>query len=647
MRRASLGLLGFVLPASGALLGVAEARADQPTTSAPDGLTPRLSTPTSASTPPAPGSSGERRRARAPREGVLYPGYSRYESAAIERALSLLDASLDPAPEGKIVEAVDVVPFEVIEDRDPAPGFLNWFHATSRPEVIRREVLLALRQPYAQALADETARNLRALNQLSLVLVLAVRGSSPDRVRVAVVTKDVWSLRLNSNYRIAGGQIEHLFLQPSEENLFGTHHAIAAQLSLDPGSLSLGAGYSMPRVGNSHVLMSTELNAILGRKTGDLEGSFGSFAYGQPLYATEAEWAWVAKIGWRNEVTRRFIGLSPVLFDAAATPDVDDQIPFQYRSDLLVGSYIVTRSFGGPGARRGAEPSGWRGTKHDISIGIEASRKVYRVGDLSAFAPTAVAEFQRTQLPVSDTRIGPTFKYHTYSTRFSRVLDVNTLALQEDYRSGHDLAIKLYPVTTALGSSRDFLGVSVAAAYTVPLGDGLARAVVESVTEIERSRLPDASIDISARVHTPSFGVGRLVFDVEVLDRYRNYLNRRTRIGGETRLRGYPTEAFIGEDVLVANLEFRSRPAEIWSCQLAGAAFFDTGDAFDRFDEMRLKQSAGFGLRLLFPQLERVVMRADWGFPLTRGYKEPDSFPGDIIVTFEQAFPMPSPLTDP
>jgi hypothetical protein len=55
-----------------------------------------------------------------------------------------------------------------------------------------------------------------------------------------------------------------------------------------------------------------------------------------------------------------------------------------------------------------------------------------------------------------------------------------------------------------------------------------------------------------------------------------------------------------------------------------------------------VKQSAGFGIRLLFPQLDRVVMRADWGFPLTRGYQEPDSFPGDIVVTFRQAFPMPS-----
>ncbi|WP_437660425.1 hypothetical protein [Sorangium sp. So ce1182] len=608
MHRASMGLGRCALALSGALLASA-AQAQQPASAAP----------------------------AAPAAPAAREGYSSYESATIERALARLRATLDPAPEGKTVEGIDVVPFEVIEDRDPAPAFLNWFHVLSRRYVIRREVLLAVGHPYEQALADESARILRDLSQLSLVLVFAVRGSAPDRVRVVVATKDVWSLRLNTNYRFAGGQIEYLFLQPSEQNLFGIHHAIAAQLALDPGALSLGVAYAMPRIGGSHVRLRTELNAIVERKTGALEGSSGTFVYGQPLYATEAKWAWGAEITWRDEVTRRFIGTKLATFDAAATPG-NDRIPYRYRSDLLVGAYTVTRSFGGRGARDGGARSS--GVKHDISVGIEASRKVYRLDEPAGVAPAAIAEFKQGEMPVSDTRVAPTFKYSTYSTRFSRVLDFNTLALQEDYRLGHELSIAIYPVTTALNSTRSFLGVSAAAAYTVALGDGLARAVVETVTELDRSQIFDASIEARARVHTPSFGLGRLVFDVRLFDRYRNYLNRRSQLGGETRLRGYPTAAFIGEDVLSANLELRTRPLEIWSCQIAGAAFLDAGDAFDGYGELRLKQSAGFGIRALFPQLNRVVMRADWGFPLTRGYREPDSLPGDIVVTFGQAFPM-------
>ncbi len=144
------------------------------------------------------------------------------------------------------------------------------------------------------------------------------------------------------------------------------------------------------------------------------------------------------------------------------------------------------------------------------------------------------------------------------------------------------------------------------------------------------------------RFTTPRTPVGRLHFDARVLDRYANYLNARSSLGGDSRPRGYPSGAFIGKDVVAATLEYRSRAAQILGCQLGGALFFDAGDAADGFDKMRIKQSAGFGVRVLFPQLDRVVMRADWGFPLTRGVVPTGGFPGDIVVTFRQAFPMPA-----
>ena len=80
------------------------------------------------------------------------------------------------------------------------------------------------------------------------------------------------------------------------------------------------------------------------------------------------------------------------------------------RSDLLTGNYTVTRSFG-------------RRVKHDFTLGVEASRKVFRPDDLAAFDPAAASEFVAEAMPVSDTRIGPSLEYRTYSTRFMTVLD--------------------------------------------------------------------------------------------------------------------------------------------------------------------------------------------------------------------------------
>ncbi len=54
---------------------------------------------------------------------------------------------------------------------------------------------------------------------------------------------------------------------------------------------------------------------------------------------------------------------------------------------------------------------------------------------------------------------------------------------------------------------------------------------------------------------------------------------------------------------------------------------------------VRIKQSVGLGLRVLFPEFDRIVLRADWGFPLSPGYS---SFPGAFFLSFGQAFALPT-----
>jgi hypothetical protein len=192
--------------------------------------------------------------------------------------------------------------------------------------------------------------------------------------------------------------------------------------------------------------------------------------------------------------------------------------------------------------------------------------------------------------------------------------------------------------------------VLAAAAYTVPFGDGLVRGIVQANTEIStegkpppaQGRIPDASVEAGLRIITPRTGIGRLVFDTHVLDRYQNYLNAQSALGGDTRLRGYPSGAFIGSDFFAANLEYRSRAVELLSVDFAGVAFVDSGSAFNTFSKpILLKHSVGVGARVELPQLERTVLRVDWGFPLTPvpGLSLPRY--GDVVVTFGQAFGVP------
>ena len=58
-------------------------------------------------------------------------------------------------------------------------------------------------------------------------------------------------------------------------------------------------------------------------------------------------------------------------------------------------------------------------------------------------------------------------------------------------------------------------------------------------------------------------------------------------------------------------------------------------------DHLRPRHSVGFGFRVLFPQLDRLVFRGDIGFPLEER-RDPKVRPFSVTVAFEQAFAVPA-----
>jgi hypothetical protein len=375
-----------------------------------------------------------------------------------------------------------------------------------------------------------------------------------------------------------------------------------------------------------HLGFSTEAGTIWNRQ-GRTEGSYGSMGVSAPLYSTQTAWEWAVGSSFTDSVLRRYVNAQVATYDAKATA-ARDAIPWQYRGRRFAEGAYVTRSFG------------WA-TKNDVTFGAEMNLRVYRPPDVPGADPRAIREFEDVVMPTSDTRVGPFVQYHGYTSNFLRVLDFETLGLQEDFRLGHDVYWRIYPITRAAGSSRDFLGTYAAAQYTVGFGDGLLRGNVESTIEAQKDGISDGWIAAALRAVTPRLGVGRVVLDGILLNRYRNYLNRYSLLGGDGRLRGYPSNYFLGKDVIAYNAEFRSRPVEILSCQLGAAAFYDAGHAANGFANLRLRHSVGVGFRVLFPQLDRLVFRADVGFALGPA-RDPGVAPAALSVAFEQAFAVPS-----
>jgi hypothetical protein len=351
-----------------------------------------------------------------------------------------------------------------------------------------------------------------------------------------------------------------------------------------------------------------------------------------PLYSTSQKWAWNANVYFLTETTRRFVAVDVAKYDALATPETD-AIPYVYDTETITGQVSVTRSFG-------------YAVKQDFTLGVEADRNVYRPKDLSAHDPAAAREFVEDVIPRTETRNGPFLLYHFYLNQFASLLDVETMGLQESFVMGPELYLQFYPLAEVFGATRNVLGYHGGAAYTHKLGRGFMRSYVGGTMEAELldiggMTVSDSLVQAGVRAVSPPFYIGRLVYDGTALYRFDNYSNASIRLGGDGRLRGYPTGLFIGENLLASNLEFRSRPLMLWTVLVGGALFYDAADAFDGSD-IHLKHGAGFGLRILFPQLDRSVMRIDWGFALTPDPGVTSPFDG-LVVTFSQAFGVPRP----
>jgi hypothetical protein len=501
-------------------------------------------------------------------------------------------------------------------------------------------MLVQVGDAYEQARVDESARLLRKRSQLSLVLLVPLVGKNEGTVRVLVITKDVWSLRLNWNLEAYNTTLTKLVLQPAEINLLGTHTIIGGLVTVEPDVVTVGGFFEDPMISADHLSGLVFANAIVNRKSGDTEGSFGMLRYGQSLRSLRQRWGWWLAVDWQTDVERIYQGLDERLFDGrppsarseVCTPQIPGCLPYEYDRERWRTSYEASLSTG-------------RTVKVIYSAGVEADRRKYSAARLFGNDPAAVRAFEEQAVPISDTRLGPVAQIRSLYAKYVRMLNYNTLGLQEDVQVGHDVLFRVYPGLRAAGSSRDLLGCRAAATYTVPLGSGLARVTGGSTIQYSAPAKSDALASVSLRVATPELGMGRLVYDSLLAHRYLDYLNEQFLLGGNTRLRGYLADEFIGKDLIAQNIEFRSQPLQLITLQLGGVLFYDVGDAFSGFENLHLKHSVGVGLRLLFPQFDRTVFRIDWGIPLeppardaTTPQRSFSSMPGALFVTFGQAF---------
>jgi hypothetical protein len=565
-------------------------------------------------------------------------GLSDFEWRMTQRAMArhaLRPLATPDEAEGRVVEAIYIDTEDPLTPEDPWPDWGNLFHVTSRPEVIQRELLFAQGDRWQSALAQESARNLRARGPLvlSVALVLPMEGSSPDKVKVLVVTKDIWSLRTNTNFLFVGGTLNFLALSLSENNIAGRHKLGALTSLLEQDTLTLGEYYSDPRVWGSRVSLEESAAIILSRETGRPEGFTAGVTVGQPLYALRTPWGWSLGATGLRLIERRFEQDQLLML---SNPDTGESVPFVYRAQRWSASAAVTRSYG-------------LRYKSNLTLGylFTDGRFDFAASDAEAarFTQQTRDAFAANFLPRSELISQVSLSYEFFEADFEPLRNVESFALPEDFRFGPSLTLRAGHADPLLGSDARFESLSASALYRLALtgrerldreGD-IVSVSLSAETRLQGGEALDNEWILSLRNYSPVFWGGRLVWRGVWVRRTDDRSNRISALGGDAGLRGYESGVFLARSYGRSNLEWRTLPLELWTFQLGLVAFYDAAgfdpEGTDIFQGTR--HAVGLGGRWLNPASNRVVLRFDWGFPL--GAPE-GTLPGSFAFGFEQAF---------
>ena len=196
-----------------------------------------------------------------------------YEKSALRRAMTAVGAQAEPRPTGKRIRKFVIVNQAVFDPKDRWLSWLNSFHVTTRPYVIAREIMIDAGELWDPVRVEEARRRLTVEAFSTLVVAIPIKAPQSEQdVDVLVVTRDVWSLRLNSDFRFEGGRLRWLRLEPSENNFWGRRKQVSAVYTQDLGRLTLGPHYQDPNLYGTRWSLDVQGGVHVNRATRSTEG---------------------------------------------------------------------------------------------------------------------------------------------------------------------------------------------------------------------------------------------------------------------------------------------------------------------------------------------------------------------------------------
>ena len=607
---------------------------------------------------------------------------SSLERQTVTRAITKRGYTVEPSPWGKTIGKVHVYNEDVFAERSRVLQFFNNFHVTTKEFAIRLETVIGAGEVWDQERVEETARRLRDPLWSSVVVVIPVKSPEDGKVDMLVVTRDVWSLRLNTRYTFQEGKLTDLTLALSENNFFGTRKVLALAVDMDQGAIAMGPLFIDKNFLGQHVELRGRFDTVVNRDKFldwlplnwirddvgdgevDYEGTQSNFSVTKPLWSLASKWGGGATFTHRFATDRRFFSTSirPVRCpldgsDCAtritAMPDepgefnpnespAEELLPVEYSMRRYSTSVFATRQLDGS----------LLDTKLKQQLALQYSFSRIRPDLLDSFpgTPEQREPFRKAALPRRDTLSEIAVSYGFFTPKYRSLRNVQSYDLAEDVRFGPDFDVSVGLGLELLGGSANYQRAGTSLGWTFPwCRDGFVRANVGIGTKRQPGIRGDTNyIDNSAsaglRIVTPTYWFARVVASLQTATAWNRSvpgLPGPFFLGSDDGLRGYLINEFDGERLARGNLEIRSIPKPLWFLRVGAVIFYDAGAVPDTWKTFSVAEhyhhDIGLGFRALIPQSNREVFRFDLAFPLDNGARTKAGSPR-FIASFEQFF---------
>lgn len=498
-------------------------------------------------------------------------------------------AALEAA--GAIIGEIRITTQDVFDLDDPAEN--NWLfrsanalHVQTRPSTIRRQLLFASGERLSARVIAETERLLRGNSFLYQADIRPI-AYADGVVDLEVVTRDTWTLQPGAKVSLAGGTSSG-GLSLEEKNLLGTGMSLAIAVRTTSEVSTAGGSRRGVDVDLSYPFAFDGRTILAYGHSRFEEGSTERASVERPFYALDARWA------------------------AGASATSDDRIVDRYAAGVVAARYRqrVDSAHAVFGGSRGLI-EGWA---HRYSGGVRYIDEQYRE-EPGLPAPA--------QLPADRKLVAPFVRYEAVEDNFVEARNLEQIARPEYLALGWHASLELGRAAKGLGSTRQATLYAASLSRGVRLGDGalLAAASVSgeyAAGEADRERL-GASLRYYQRRGTHTLFFLSLAADATDYADATQFLS----LGGETGMRGYPTNHQLGARrvLLTAERRFYSDWFPFRLVRVGGAVFADVGRAWDgpyqASPDPPWLADIGFGLRLLSARSSSgTTVHIDLAFPV-------------------------------